>query len=103
MNIIQFLLWFILILGILCIITGVFLSFRNNAVYRLRLEIIDICGKWNRCHIDETIKDRSKDMLFRYNLLPSYDTMLYSVKKLTIEKWLPKDMLDELNAVQSTN
>ena len=69
---------------------------RNNQVHDFRRKMLDIADKWTR---KNDYKDSALDWF--YDKLPSYNSMMLSFKKLTLENWATKDQIKKLNTLDS--
>lgn len=88
-----------LIIAILCIvgiIICLWLLKRNNKVYSFRCEITHLCHKYNIRMIDERTYDSSNTAYDRFLEKYTYEDMLFSFKKLTLENWFTEEEIKEL-------
>lgn len=84
--------------GIVFLLLIVFMI-RNDRTYSLRQKVNDMCYQWNHRHVDEIISGKERSSWdWSYNIMPSYDSMLWSVKRLRLEKFLSKEVIEKLQS-----
>jgi len=71
---------------------------RNNQVHDFKREMLDIADKWTR---KNDYKDSALDWF--YDELPSYNAMMLSFKKLTLENWATKEQIEKLNKLETVD
>lgn len=81
---------FLLIIGLLFLALGVFIGFRNFKVFNFRFNILLKCRNW-------AIKTGDNSSFDWFKSMPNYNVMLFSIKRLTEENWLPEDIIKKLN------
>ena len=71
---------------------------RNNQVLKFRMEMIDIVSEWTQ---NNGYKDSALNWFYRE--LPSYNKMMLSFKKLTLENWATEDQIKKLNQLATVD
>lgn len=79
-------------LVILVIVCAIIMLIRNELVYKLRIKFNNAIHGYN---FDKINKKQYDDCL-DYSHYASYDSMLYSFKKLNPEVWLSKEYYEKL-------
>jgi len=70
-----------------------YLFYRNQKTYNLRMKASDLSFKYNMRHFDKT--DSAFDWF--YGTLPGYTDMLYDFRRpLTLEGYFTKDQLEKI-------
>ena len=83
------------ILCICGIIVWIYLLYRNQKVAQFRKKINQMCYDYNTHHINLGSKrDSAWDWCF--DKMPSYDKMLFSIKKVKLESFLTEDQIKRL-------
>jgi hypothetical protein len=97
---------FVILVSVL--VVAIYLLWRNNKVYAFRIEVIDKCYNVLSDFLD-SIKD-DEELYERYEeheqldmkrdeilLKHSYESMLFSLKPLKLERWYTKEEIEFMN------
>ena len=77
------------------IIICFYILYRNKKVLKLRVKIIQMCGDYNKHHIQSG--NNTEDAWdWCFDKMPSYDKMLFSIKKVKLESFLTEDQIKRL-------
>ena len=78
---------------------ALYVLYRNNQTYRLRMKITDMCGAYTIKQIRNGVYDDNA-LEWCDDQLPSYNKMALSFhKRLRIESWLTTEQINKLNSI----
>lgn len=88
---------FLVLLFVLTYFYLLYLRFRCNDIRDFYNHILDLCNEYDKKNINLIIKGQKQSaIIFCYDKLPSYDRLLFSIKQLKPENFIPKEVLKEL-------
>ena len=82
---------------VISLTTSIYGLVRLPHVHRFRIRVLDLCYIYSYNNIDEYGKD-PKNSAFEwcFEKMAKMVTMIFSFKKLKLESWVDKDVLDKL-------
>lgn len=82
----------LMVLAVIFWVSGISLLIRNDQIHDFLLRVSNLCHSWNMRHIEE----EESAYEWAFNKFPEYPKVLYSFKRLKLESWLSKELIDKL-------